>query len=80
MFNALSKIPILSFNIGGNLGFLTHDKNLLNSETDSEVIAHLLSYQLRTYKPKDAIKNTLKFLEGAFAIAILFKNFIISRI
>ena len=28
---SIHKIPILSFNIGGNLGFLTHDKNLLNS-------------------------------------------------
>ena len=26
-------IPILSFNVGGNLGFLTHDKNQLNSPT-----------------------------------------------
>ena len=48
---------------------------IFKSETDSEVIAHLLSYHLRTYSPKEAIKNTLKFLEGAFAIAILFKNF-----
>ncbi len=48
---------------------------IFKSQTDSEVIAHLLSYQLRTYKPKEAIKNTLKFLEGAFAIAILFKDF-----
>ncbi|KGG13217.1 MULTISPECIES: NAD(+) kinase [Prochlorococcus] len=29
---ALNQIPILSFNVGGNLGFLTHDKTLLNSE------------------------------------------------
>ena len=26
------KIPILSFNVGGNLGFLTHDRRLLNQE------------------------------------------------
>ncbi len=54
---------------------LKNEGFIFKSQTDSEVIAHLLSYQLRTYKPKDAIKNTLKFLEGAFAIAILFKNF-----
>jgi len=45
------------------------------SQTDSEVIAHLLSLHLRKYEPKEAIKKTLKFLEGAFAIAIIFKNF-----
>ncbi len=54
---------------------LKNEGFIFKSQTDSEVIAHLLSYQLRTLKPKDAIKNTLKFLEGAFAIAILFKNF-----
>ena len=26
------KIPILSFNVGGNLGFLTHDRLLLNQD------------------------------------------------
>ncbi len=26
------KIPILSFNVGGNLGFLTHDRRLLNQD------------------------------------------------
>ena len=29
---SIHKIPILSFNIGGNLGFLTHDRQLLESE------------------------------------------------
>ncbi len=29
---AIYSIPILSFNIGGNLGFLTHDRRLLNSK------------------------------------------------
>ena len=45
------------------------------SQTDSEVIAHLLSYFLRKNSPKDAIQHTLTKLEGAFAIAILFKKF-----
>ncbi len=30
---AKHNIPILSFNVGGNLGFLTHDGNLLNDST-----------------------------------------------
>ena len=29
---AIRKIPILNFNVGGNLGFLTHDQSLLKSE------------------------------------------------
>ena len=29
---AIHNIPILSFNVGGNLGFLTHDQSLLDSE------------------------------------------------
>ncbi len=45
------------------------------SQTDSEVIAHLLSLQLRNNNPKEAIKKALAFLDGAFAIAILFKKF-----
>ena len=45
------------------------------SQTDSEVIAHLLSLQLRNNNPKEAIKKALAYLDGAFAIAILFKRF-----
>ena len=45
-----------------------------NSETDSEVIAHLLDHELKNKEPSTAIKNMLKQLEGAFAIAIIFKN------
>ena len=29
---SINNIPIISFNVGGNLGFLTHDQSLLNSE------------------------------------------------
>ena len=47
---------------------------LFQSQTDSEVIAHLLSFELRTNNPKQAIKRLLGYLEGAFAIAIIFKN------
>ena len=47
---------------------------LFQSQTDSEVIAHLLSFELRTNNPKQAIKRLLGYLEGAFAVAIIFKN------
>ena len=32
---------------------------LFQSQTDSEVIAHLLSFELRTNNPKQAIKRLL---------------------
>ncbi len=35
---SIHKIPILSFNVGGNLGFLTHDKNLLNTKNIWEIV------------------------------------------
>lgn len=44
------------------------------SETDSEVIAHLISQELKECgDPKTAVQNSLKKLEGAFALAVLFK-------
>ena len=44
------------------------------SETDSEVIAHLLDNELKRNNPKLAMKKMLEKLEGAFAIAIMFKD------
>ena len=46
-----------------------------HSQTDSEVIAHLLDFELKNNQPDVALKSTLSKLEGAFAIAIIFKNF-----
>ena len=44
------------------------------SQTDSEVIAHLLNYELKNHSAEVAIKITLSKLEGAFALAIIFKD------
>ena len=44
------------------------------SQTDSEVIAHLLSDELKNRNAEVSIKMTLSKLEGAFAIAIIFKD------
>ena len=44
------------------------------SETDSEVIAHLIDLNLKNSSHEQALKKTLTRLEGAFAIAILFKD------
>jgi glucosamine--fructose-6-phosphate aminotransferase (isomerizing) len=45
------------------------------SQTDTEVVAHLISRELaRGAEPVDAAYNTLKLLEGAFALAIMFRG------
>jgi glucosamine--fructose-6-phosphate aminotransferase (isomerizing) len=45
----------------------------LASETDTEVVAHLITMALdRGLKPIEAMAETLKRLEGAFALAVLF--------
>lgn len=45
------------------------------SETDTEVIAHLISHEVaKGRSPKEAVFNTLNKLQGAFALAVLFKS------
>ncbi|MGD9738296.1 MAG: glutamine--fructose-6-phosphate transaminase (isomerizing) [Bauldia sp.] len=45
----------------------------LASETDSEIIAHLITMELeKGLSPTDAVKETLGRLQGAFALAIIF--------
>lgn len=44
-----------------------------STETDTEVVAHLITRELDNGKtPSEAVGNTLKRLEGAFAFAIMF--------
>jgi glucosamine--fructose-6-phosphate aminotransferase (isomerizing) len=45
------------------------------SQTDTEVVAHMVARELkRGFEPVKAAHNTLKRLEGAFALAIMFKG------
>ncbi|MBW8297250.1 glutamine--fructose-6-phosphate transaminase (isomerizing) [Sphingopyxis sp.] len=45
------------------------------SETDTEVVAHLVSEQVETgLSPQDAVKTVLPQLRGAFALAIAFRQ------
>jgi glucosamine--fructose-6-phosphate aminotransferase (isomerizing) len=45
------------------------------SQTDTEVVAHLVSRELEAGRsPREAVANVLPQLHGAFAIAFLFKN------
>lgn len=47
----------------------------LVTETDTEVIAHLIAHNLKSEKQlEDAVRTTLKRLQGAFAIAVLHKS------
>ena len=46
------------------------------TETDTEVIAHLVSQELKTgCKPVDAVRAALPRFEGAFALAFLFEGY-----
>ena len=52
---------------------LTRDGAKFTSETDTEVVAHLVNTELKSGKsPKEAVGATLKQLRGAFALAFLF--------
>ena len=52
---------------------LIKDGAKFTSETDTEVVAHLVNAELKNGKsPKEAVGATLKQLRGAFALAFLF--------
>ncbi|TJW15012.1 MAG: glutamine--fructose-6-phosphate transaminase (isomerizing) [Mesorhizobium sp.] len=54
---------------------LTRDGYTFSSQTDTEVVAHLVARELaRGLKPVDAAHQALKRLEGAFALAIMFNG------
>ena len=54
---------------------LLADGRALESETDSEVVAHLISREVeRGASPEDAVKAVLPRLRGAFALAIAFRS------
>ena len=49
---------------------------VFTSDTDTEVIAHLITRELKTGSdPVRAVFNTLKRLQGAFALAIIFRGY-----
>ena len=54
---------------------LIADGRTFQSETDSEVVAHLVAREIeRGAGPEDAVANVLPRLHGAFAMAFLFQN------
>jgi glutamine---fructose-6-phosphate transaminase (isomerizing) len=48
---------------------------VFKTQTDTEVVAHLLDHERKKGKsPRDAVRDVLAKLQGAFAFAILFKS------
>ncbi|MBL8664746.1 MAG: glutamine--fructose-6-phosphate transaminase (isomerizing) [Candidatus Odyssella sp.] len=52
---------------------LVAEGHKFESQTDSEIVAHLVTHYLdQQMKPREAVAATLKRLQGAFALALLF--------
>ena len=54
--------------------FLINKGHIFKSQTDTEVIVHLITEYLKELNLKDAIIKTLKQLHGSFALGIIFKD------
>ena len=54
--------------------FLVGKGHKFKSQTDTEVIVHLITENLKTNDIVDSIKKTLNSLHGSFALGILFKD------
>jgi glucosamine--fructose-6-phosphate aminotransferase (isomerizing) len=55
--------------------FLINKGHKFKSQTDTEVIVHLITENLKELEIEEAITKTLKQLHGSFALGIVFKNF-----
>ncbi len=54
--------------------YLTTKGHVFKSQTDTEVIVHLITENLKTNELEEAINKTLKQLHGSFALGIVFKD------
>ena len=54
--------------------YLTTKGHIFKSQTDTEVIVHLITENLKTEELEEAITKTLKQLHGSFALGIVFKD------
>jgi len=54
--------------------YLINKGHVFKSQTDTEVIVHLITEYLKELNFKDAIIKTLKQLHGSFALGIIFKD------
>ena len=54
--------------------FLIDKGHKFKSQTDTEVIVHLITENLKTENIVNSVKKTLKSLHGSFALGIIFKD------
>ncbi len=54
--------------------YLTTKNHKFKSQTDTEVIVHLITENLKTDELEEAITKTLKQLHGSFALGIVFRD------
>jgi len=54
--------------------YLLNKGHKFKSQTDTEVIVHLITEHLKTTELQEAITKTLKQLHGSFALGIIFKD------
>ena len=54
--------------------FLVNKGHKFKSQTDTEVIVHLITENLKNDNVVNSIKKTLKSLNGSFALGIIFKD------
>ncbi|MDC0865918.1 glutamine--fructose-6-phosphate transaminase (isomerizing) [Candidatus Pelagibacter sp.] len=54
--------------------YLINQGHNFKSQTDTEVIVHLITENLKTSELQEAITKTLKQLHGSFALGIIFKD------
>jgi glucosamine--fructose-6-phosphate aminotransferase (isomerizing) len=54
--------------------YLISKGHIFKSQTDTEVIVHLITEHLKESNIKDSITKTLKQLHGSFALGIIFKD------
>ena len=54
--------------------YLINKGHVFKSQTDTEVIVHLITEYLKQYNLKDSIIKMLKQLHGSFALGVIFKD------
>ncbi len=54
--------------------YLINKGHIFKSQTDTEVIVHLITEHLKEFNLKDSIIKVLKQLHGSFALGIIFKD------
>jgi glutamine---fructose-6-phosphate transaminase (isomerizing) len=54
--------------------YLVSKGHIFKSQTDTEVIAHLITENLKKFELQEAITKALKQLHGSFALGIIFKD------